>query len=318
MNLSKLQSVNLIEVWKKETEFTNWLIKAENLKLLSEELGIGIINLIQTEGNPIDNLKYDILAEGEDNKKIIIENQFRITDHDHLGKAITYASGVDAEIVIWIAEYCSEAHKKAVDFLNSHTSDKLNFFLVRIELWKIDDSNPSPKFEVISQPNDWEKMLKASQQKELSPIRSLQYNFWDEFKEYCIKNRSTLQIQGIHPKPQNLFDIRYGDSKSNIRLLLDFSKINGKFQNGKIWTSILITDKDKSLYSKFYSNREEIETKLNTKLTWNPSPEDKTVSKIMIHKEVNDITNRDEWEKECFSWLKTTAEKFSNTFKEYI
>lgn len=165
-------------------------------------------------------------------------------------------------------------------------------------------------------------MLKASQQKELSQIRLLQRFFWTGFKQYCTDsiNNSTLQIQRITPKPQNLFDIRYGDSKSHIRLLINLQKIDGKFQNGKISTSIYITDKDKLLYSKFESHKEEIEKKLNSKLEWNPPPEDEDsiVSTIMVQKEVADITNKDKWEKECFGWLKETAENFSNTFKQYI
>jgi len=301
MNLSKLQSVDLRKSWEKETNFTNWLTKEENLELLSEELGIGKICFIGTEES-VGSFRVDILAEGEDKKEIIIENQFGTTDHDHLGKAITYASGCKAEIVIWIVEDYREEHKKAVDFLNSHTDDKLSFFLVRIELWQIDDSNPAPKFEVISQPNSWEKMLNASRQKELSPFQLLQHDFWTRFKEYCINNNSTLQIQKIKPDPKNWFDIRYGDSKSRIRLFIDF-------QNGKISTSIYI-DSDKLLYSKFESNKEKFKEELD-KLEWNPPTEDKKSSKIMTQKQFDDIKNDKNWE-ECFGWLKKTAEKFCN------
>lgn len=100
--LSKLKKIDLREEWKHEaTDFTNWLAQDENLQLLSEEIGIDI-SLIQTEAS-VGKFSVDILAE-EDNtgRKIVIENQLEPTNHDHLGKLITYASGFDAEIVIWI------------------------------------------------------------------------------------------------------------------------------------------------------------------------------------------------------------------------
>ena len=102
MALSKLKKIDLREVWKQEaTDFTNWLAQDENLQLLSEEIGIDI-SLVQTEAS-VGKFSVDILAE-EDNtgRKIVIENQLEATNHDHLGKIITYASGFDAEIVIWI------------------------------------------------------------------------------------------------------------------------------------------------------------------------------------------------------------------------
>jgi hypothetical protein len=118
MALSKLKKVNLREEWKHEaTDFTNWLAKDENLLLLSEEIGIDI-SLVQTEAS-VGQFSVDILAEESNtNRKIVIENQLETTDHDHLGKIITYASGFDAEIVIWIVKGVRDEHKQAVDWLS--------------------------------------------------------------------------------------------------------------------------------------------------------------------------------------------------------
>ena len=99
-NLAKLKKVNLRDVWGREaSDFTNWLAQQENLDLLSEEIGVDIKPL-KTEAN-VGPFKVDILAEEESSgRKIIIENQLEDTNHDHLGKIITYASGYDAEIII--------------------------------------------------------------------------------------------------------------------------------------------------------------------------------------------------------------------------
>ncbi|MBU1121650.1 MAG: DUF4268 domain-containing protein, partial [Candidatus Omnitrophica bacterium] len=157
MTLSKLKKVALRNVWKNEAkDFTNWLAEEENLSLLSDEIGIDI-KLIKTEAI-VGSFNVDILAEEENTgKKIIIENQLEITNHDHLGKIITYASGYDADIIIWLIKDVRDEHKQAIDWLNEHTDEKLNFFIIKIELWQIGDSPVAPKFQIISKPNDWAK-----------------------------------------------------------------------------------------------------------------------------------------------------------------
>ena len=125
MQLRALEKVDLRTVWKHEaSDFTNWLAQDENLSLLSDEIGIDI-SLIQTEAS-VGKFNVDILAEEENTgRKIVIENQLESTNHDHLGKIITYASGFDAEIVIWIVKDVRDEHKQAIDWLNEHTDDKI-------------------------------------------------------------------------------------------------------------------------------------------------------------------------------------------------
>lgn len=108
--LGRLKKVNLREAWKHEAlDFTRWLAQEGNLALLSDEIGIDI-NLIQTEAS-VGSFNVDILAEDSNGRKIVIENQLEATNHDHLGKIITYASGYNAEIVIWIVKDVRNEHK---------------------------------------------------------------------------------------------------------------------------------------------------------------------------------------------------------------
>ena len=153
--LGKLNQVDLRHIWVHEAlDFTQWLAKPDNLAILSDEIGIDI-TLTQTEAH-VGRFNVDILAEEENTgRKIIIENQLEPTNHDHLGKLITYASGYDAEIVIWIVEDARDEHTRAIDWLNEHTDENINFFLIKMELWQIGDSLPAPKFQIISQPNNW-------------------------------------------------------------------------------------------------------------------------------------------------------------------
>ena len=140
MQLSKIKRVDLRKVWKNEAlDFTTWLAESENLELLSEEIEIEI-SLIQTEAS-VGKFKVDILAEENNTgRKIVIENQLDSTDHDQLGEIITYASGFDAEIVIWIVQNVRDEHKQAIDWLNEHTDQKVNIFAIQMEVWQIAES----------------------------------------------------------------------------------------------------------------------------------------------------------------------------------
>ena len=89
-----------------------------------------------------------------------IENQLEDTNHDHLGKIITYAAGKEASVIIWIVKRARDEHRQAVEWLNQHTDENIGFFLLEIELWKINGSVPAPRFNIVERPNDWAKAIK--------------------------------------------------------------------------------------------------------------------------------------------------------------
>src|SRR3989339_408754 len=141
-SLSKLNKVDLRDVWGHEAlDFTNWLAQQENLDALSEEIGVDI-KLIKTEAN-VGKFSVDILAEEESSgRKIIIENQLEDTNHDHLGKIITYASGYDAEIIIWVVRDVREEHQKAIEWLNEHTDENISLKIMYEKMTRESDFKP--------------------------------------------------------------------------------------------------------------------------------------------------------------------------------
>lgn len=302
MALSKLKKVDLREEWKHEAaDFTNWLAQDENLQLLSEEIGIDI-SLIQTEAS-VGKFSVDILAE-EDNtgRKIVIENQLETTNHDHLGKVITYASGFDAEIVIWIVKEVRDEHKQAVDWLNEHTDNKINIFAIRMELWQIGDSPCAPKFHVVSKPNDWAKAIKKSTSRsDLSDRRLMQLEFWTQFKEYASSHQSSLRLRKAYP--QHWYDISIGNSKSHLSLVVDAN-------NEQIRCEFYIPD-SKPLFKALRENKESIESKLAHELEW-MELEGKKASRIRTVHGI-DVGSSDNWEV-SFQWLMGTAQEFQSVF----
>ena len=144
-SLSRLQQVPIRDVWPTEPQgFTPWLASAENLPLLAEAIGLGL-ELQSTEAS-VGDFRADIVCktipEGE---LVLIENQFAQTDHTHLGQILTYAAGLEAVTIVWVAETFREEHRAAIDWLNEKTPDNINFFGLEIELWRIADSPVAPK-----------------------------------------------------------------------------------------------------------------------------------------------------------------------------
>lgn len=304
-NLSKLNKVELRDVWGHEAiDFTNWLAQKENLDLLSEEIGVDI-KLTQTEAN-VGKFSVDILAEEESSgRKIIIENQLEGTNHDHLGKIITYASGYGAEIIIWIVRDYREEHQKAVDWLNEHTDEHISFFLIRIELWQIESSNPAPKFEIVVSPNEWAKAIKTDAASgKLTDTKIQQLDFWKKLKDYVSTNDKKIRLQT--PRPQHWYDVSMGSSDAHVALTINS-------RENLLGCEIYIS-KNKGLYNFLFEQKEEIEKEIGEKAQWIDAA---VASRIKIKKEVPGIFDQNEAEN-YFSWLYEKTVLFQEIFGKYF
>ncbi len=162
IELSKLQPVDLRQVWEHEAQdFTPWL--AENIDALAEVLGLDL-EVRQSEAQ-VGTFSLDILAHDlASDRPVVIENQLEGTDHDHLGKLLTYAAGFDPNVVVWIAREFRPEHRAAIDWLNHRTGENTAFFAITVEAWRIANSPIAPKFNLVASLNDWEKQNARNQQ----------------------------------------------------------------------------------------------------------------------------------------------------------
>lgn len=310
MKLGKLKKVDLREYWKHEAlHFTQWLAETDNLSELGDELGIDIsldTDLIQTEGS-VGRFNADIIVQEQNTgRKIIIENQLEATDHSHLGQILTYAAGIEAEYIVWIVKDVKDEHKQAVDWLNEHTDEKINFFLVRIELWQIGESNPAPKFVIISRPNDWTKSVRGTVhgKTELSATKLLQLEFWQQLQSFAGAHKPPLKLRT--PRAQHWYDVAIGRSDSAISLTILKS-------SNQIGCELYIPD-SKELFAALFSNKEAIEKELglDVALTWNELPE-KKACRIRAVRQF-DIESQDKTE--AFTWLVNSSLKFKKVFSK--
>jgi len=305
-NLGKLKKVELREAWRHEaSNFTNWLAQEENLALLGDEIGFDI-KLLQTEA-AVGSFSVDILAEEENTgRKIIIENQLEVTNHDHLGKIITYASGYDAQIIVWVVKDAREEHRQAVDWLNEHTDEDIEFYLVQIELWQIENSPYAPKFEIVSKPNDWTKAVRSSTDaSELTDTKVKQLEFWTQFKEYSKKRGTRLHLRKIYP--QHWTDISIGSSDAHISLI-------ASPREAMLGIDLYIPD-NKGLYQKLFSHKDQIETDLGEKPEW-MELQGKKASRLRVSTS-SSFDDASKWE-DSFEWLLNEAEKFHKVLPKYI
>ena len=133
----------------------------------------------------VGNYRCDIICKDElTGKMVLIENQLEPTNHDHLGKIITYASGLDAAVVVWIVSSARDEHASAIEWLNKHTDDEISFFLLEVHAYRIGDSDPAPQFKIIEQPNDFVKTVKAvAKNTDLNESQKSRLEFWTQFNE---------------------------------------------------------------------------------------------------------------------------------------
>lgn len=186
--LGRLERVDLKQAWESEAgHFTPWLAQTENIQLLCEAIHLDLE--VQSTEKPVGPFRADILCkETTTGHYVLIENQLERTDHTHLGQLMTYAAGLDAVTIVWVAKRFTDEHRAALDWLNRSTGENLNFFGLEVELWRIGASPFAPKFNVVSQPNDWLVTAKELAEKpagELGGAALKNLEFWTQFKEYC-------------------------------------------------------------------------------------------------------------------------------------
>ncbi|MBP5160579.1 MAG: DUF4268 domain-containing protein [Alphaproteobacteria bacterium] len=261
------------------------------------------ISLVQTEAN-VGSYRADIIAkEPYTDSYIVIENQLECSNHDHLGKIITYASGYDAKYIIWIVKDVDEPHIQAINWLNEKTDDGINFFLLKIELWQIGDSAIAPKFQVICRPNEWGKTVKGLKSGETTKSQSLSYQLWSDFKEYAQQRNPKFSLQT--PRPQHWYSISIGSSEAHIDL-------HSATRENEIGCQLYIRD-NYDLYRFLEEHKSDIETKLGFALTWNHQ-EGRKSSYMEVRKKFDLAKDQASY----LPWMFDVVSRFYQCFNPYV
>jgi len=304
--LGVLEAVDLRGFWEDEAQdFTPWLAEDANLARLSEALGIDL-ELEDTEVT-VGPFKSDLVARDPgSNARVVIENQLGKTDHDHLGKLMTYASGLDAGMLIWIAREFTSEHRQAIDFLNEKASPDLQCFAIEMKLWRIGTSVPAPQFRIVASPNDFRTIVGPTTKK-LSDTQRLYLEFWTGFKEYCTVQGTFLKIR--KPQAQHWVSIAVGRGNFSIEL-------TASSQKRRLGCEIYLSGSNAGkAFALLAQDKPSIESDLGP-LIWKELPA-KQDCRIVVYKEQVNIKKECNWE-DAFAWLKAEAEQFHKTFSHRI
>jgi hypothetical protein len=310
IQLGTLESIRVRDVWGHEAlDFTPWLAEKSNIALLSKTLDIDI-EVLETE-KFVGPYHMDLF--GRDNRSgfpVIIENQLEQTDHSHLGQIITYAAGLDSGIMIWVTPSFSDEHRAAIEWLNRITGDNFNFFAVQVELFKIGDSLPAPRFSIVCGPNNWTEYLQDKVRKiGTTPTQALSLDYWTALKKLIESSKSPVRCS--KPLPQTQFNMLLPVSPFKISATIEPNANRIKvflWVSGRGDTIPRRNAAFRVLQEKFSSELTRI---FGKDLTWDIRP-------TRDWDEVNisaayDPKNTDTWE-EQHAWLKTQLEKIVGFF----
>jgi len=315
--LGRLEQVALRTIWVDEADdFTPWLAKPENLRLLGETLGLELEP--ESEEVAVGSFWADIVCrDTADGSKVIIENQIEKTNHVHLGQILTYTAGVGAQTIVWISSKFTEEHRAALDWLNEHTTEEISFFGLEVELWRIGNSPAAPKFNIVSKPNDWQKTFRQKTSTGEGPIseeKQLQFEFWSAFKPW-LEERTSLRTQ--KPSYRHWLTITLGKTGFHIAAIAShWNTRDGKWLPPEIRVELVLNSAGaKEQFTILKARESEIQSSIDLPLTWHSPPEVKS-AKISVRRDC-DFRGRAKWP-EAFEWLAKYLKLFSDVFRPLI
>lgn len=314
--LGRLQKVGVREAWVSESsDFTPWLALEENLTLLGETIGIELE--LESQEKEVGPFRADILCKDTATGNwVLIENQLERTDHCHLGQLLTYAAGLNAVTIVWIAQRFTEEHRATLDWLNERTDEKINLFGLEIELWRIGESPIAPKFNIISQPNDWSRtvQLAAAGAGEISEHKQFQLKYWTAFKQYMESNGSVVRCQ--KPAPLQWNNHAIGRSGVHLSSIVSSRNSESRVNGPEIRVDLYLDGPNaKQEFAALERQKEIIERDLGFPLTWR-SREGKAACRIFTRRDA-DILNEGLWP-EQFEWLRKRLETMHRYFSPLL
>lgn len=308
--LGQLKVLDPRAVWKsEEKDFTPWI--AANIGRLSEVIGIPF-TVDQTEKR-VGAYELDIYGriEGTD-APVIIENQLSPTDHKHLGQLITYASGLDAALIIWIAADVTDEHRAAVDWLNKSTTDAVSFFLVRPEVFQIDDSKPAVKFVIEASPSEFKRVLREAVEGEEAPRHEFRRKFWSDLLTFLV-SKGHDWANGRRASKESWISSPVGKSGVGVNV----SMAMGSRMRVEIYCG---NDRDKSLFKALHSHKTEVEAIFpDETVSWEPL-EDAYASRVAVYRPyVKEAVAEDTEERhELFGWIEKNLSRFREVARKYL
>lgn len=302
--LGKPETLKLSDVFNGEAaDFTPWL--SRNLDNLAEKLGFEL-NPEDTEVS-VGAFRVDISARTSDGRIVIIENQFERTDHTHLGQLLTYAGGLNAKIIIWIAEGFRPEHRAAIDWLNDNAADA-DFFAIEARAVRIDDSLPAMFWDPVASPNDWTRGSSSRvQTRELGPGPKLRFEYWTALNKAI--EEADARLTKFRPDANGWQGGSIGTTNFGLNTALNSVDKSIRVE------IYLGSNKSGERFQILEQRRVEIEGQLGYELNWDPL-ESKQSCRISISMEA-DPTSQEDWPRQ-HEWIIQKRLEFERVFRPLV
>lgn len=306
--IGKLKKVSLREIWKDEAkDFTSWL--SENIDALNEALELDL-SVVEKEKS-VGPFSSDIVAEDDQGTVVIVENQLEKTNHDHLGKIVTYLSNLDnAKMAIWISSNPVEEHRKAIEWLNEFTPEDVSFYLIKVEAVRIGESAPAPLFTVVAEPTELAKEL-GKEKKEYAERHHLRKEFWASLLDRA-KNKTNL-LSNLSPTIHHWIGTGAGRSGLSYNLVITktYGSIELYLDRGRDFPTL-----NKERFDQLYRNKDKIEKIFGGKLNWERLDK-RRASRISKRFEGSTLTDKEKWP-EAQDKMIDGIIRLEKAFKPYI
>ncbi|MEI6280275.1 MAG: DUF4268 domain-containing protein [Verrucomicrobiae bacterium] len=252
-----LERVALREVWKHEAHnFTQWL--ENNITVLNDALDLNLLNVDREQA--AGTFSIDLVAEDEGGGTVIIENQLEKSNHDHLGKLITYLTAMSAKAAVWIVSDPRPEHVAAVAWLNESSSAA--FYMVKVEAVKIGDSPPAPLFTLIVGPSEESKDV-GHAKKEFAERYSIRKRWWTSLIERSAKvNKLHAHIT---PGEYSWIGASSGIRGLNLNYVIAQDGCGAELYIDRGKDS---QNENKSIFDQLFAHKSEIETAFGGPLSW--------------------------------------------------
>ncbi len=255
--IGKIQRVPLREVWKHEAlDFTKWL--QDNIDVLNEVLDLSLSSAEREQS--AGDFNVDLVAEDEAGNPVIIENQLEKSNHEHLGKLITYLTAVGAKTAIWIVADPRPEHVGAISWLNE--SSAAAFYLLKVEGIRIEDSPPAPLLTLIVGPSEETREV-GETKKELAERYNIRHRFWTQLLQRA-KEKTKLHAT-ISPGQHGWIGTGAGKRGLGFNYIIRKHEADVELyiDRGKD-----ADDENKTIFDKFAASKDVIEAAFGDPLEW--------------------------------------------------
>ena len=293
------------DIWPNETDFSAWLAEADGLVLLGETLEMDL-DEAETE-KQVGPFSADVVCRGVGGV-VVVENQFGRTDHDHLGKLLTYSAGLESATIVWIAETFVTQHRAALDWLNAQTVQEVRFFGLEIGLCKIEGSPLAPQFRIVSQPNDWTRSGggSAKGQRAVSPMGELCQAFWGEFLDFLKSEGTSLPVERLAASTATFLVIGIGRTDFWLEPVITQNRGIRAALGLPGWAFVLLLE-----------GKEAIEAGAGIQWEWQEPNSAGKRARIRVANPDFDASDKEQW-REQHQWLKKHLELLDKAFRPRI